>query len=1209
MAPPTEFIDKANALLANVKGKNSSIHDLQNKAIELAALLIREVPVIQTVKEKALQEQLARLMNDPAGKIFTTCMTDQCFRSQCNSRIADQLCYLMKKYGVPKYLSFDKRIEMKLFKTFGKLFSPLFVPTIKKIVKKETSGVILPAEKRQLRMHMARRRREGVRLNLNHLGEAVLGEEEALRRLQIYKEDLADPGIEYISVKISTIYSQLNLIAWDETLEILAERLRQLYDVAQSNFYVRADGKKVPKFVNLDMEEYRDLHLTIALFCKVLSEPQYKNVSAGIVLQSYLPDAFAMQQQLTTWALERFSSGGAPIKIRIVKGANLAMERVDASLHNWPQAPYPNKAEVDANYKRMIEYGCHPLRAKAVHLGIASHNLFDISLALLLRSQNNVEEYVSFEMLEGMADSLRRVVQAVSCDMLLYCPVAKEEEFQNAVAYLIRRLDENTAPENFLRSFFGLQPDSPEWNRQVSFFVNSFRMVHELADQSRRTQNRLESPTQPDLFASFENEPDTDWSLPQNIQWAKEILASWQNFKFESIPLVIDGKQITKTDATQMGIGKDPSLPNKTLFSYSLANENDIECALESAKGSLNTWKALSAVERSYLMSQVAVGLRQKRGELIGVMVANTGKTISEADSEVSEAIDFAEFYRRSLEELYSFPDIEWVPKGIVLVAPPWNFPCSIPCGGILAALAAGNCVLFKPAPEAIGVGWLVAQIFWNAGISQEILQFIVCQDEPIGTLLIKDPRLSAVTLTGATATAKYFLNMRPGIDLMAETGGKNALIITSMADRDLAIKDLLSSAFGYSGQKCSACSLAIIEAEVYDDPHFREQLLDAATSLSVGSAWQMKSKVTPLIRAPMEGDVLHQALTRLEEGEEWLLKPQPDPNNPNLWSPGIKMGVQPMSFTHQTEFFGPLLGVMRANHLAEAIEIANHTKYGLTAGLHSLDPREKDVWVEAVEAGNCYINRGITGAIVQRQPFGGCKESSFGSGFKAGGPNSLIPFMHPIQKSLPKEKASLGVIGEKLAAHLHEANFTEEQKHHWLTSIGNYAFYWNCYFSKEHDPSKILGQDNILLYRPHKQLLLRLNAGDDPMDLWRAIGAIAIVGGQLEISAEKPVIDLVSKLIEIAELHLTLTIESEEQLIRRLSEGQLRQVRLFSSPSTQMQEVLAKAACNVKIAPTLANGRLELLNYLREVSISYNYHRYGNLGEREEFNSARVAR
>ena len=252
-----------------------------------------------------------------------------------------------------------------------------------------------------------------------------------------------------------------------------AERLRQLYRAAIKHRYHRSNGTLVPKFVNLDMEEYRDLQLTVALFRKVLDEPEFHSLEAGIVLQSYLPDSFLLQQELTIWAMQRHLQGGAPIKIRIVKGANFAMEKVESALRLWPQAPYLCKEEVDANFKRMVAYGCQKEHARAVHLGIGSHNLFDIAYALLLRAENRVEREVSFEMLEGMADHLRRVVQQVAGDMLLYCPAAKKNEFQNAVAYLVRRLDENTAPENFLRHAFDLQSGTTEWNQQAKLFSDA----------------------------------------------------------------------------------------------------------------------------------------------------------------------------------------------------------------------------------------------------------------------------------------------------------------------------------------------------------------------------------------------------------------------------------------------------------------------------------------------------------------------------------------------------------------------------------------------------------------------------------------------------------------------------------------------------------------------------------------------------------------
>ena len=266
-------------------------------------------------------------------------------------------------------------------------------------------------------------------------------------------------------------------------------------------------------------------------------------------------------------------------------------------------------------------------------------------------------------------------------------------------------------------------------------------------------------------------------------------------------------------------------------------------------------------------------------------------------------------------------------PLGVVVVTPPWNFPLSIPAGGVLAALAAGNAVVLKPAPEAVLVGWWLANCLWDAGVPRDVLQFLPCPDDEIGRGLVTDPRVGAVILTGSVETARLFLGWRPDLTLFAETSGKNAIIVTALADRDQAIRDLVRSAFGHNGQKCSAASLAICEAEVYDDPDFRRQLRDAAASLAVGSAWELTSRITPLTQPP--GAALRRALTVLDEGEEWLLEPCPAGDNPQLWSPGIKLGVRPGSFFHRTECFGPVLGLMRAEDLDQAIALANATRSG----------------------------------------------------------------------------------------------------------------------------------------------------------------------------------------------------------------------------------------------------------------------------------------
>ncbi len=1192
----SSYLSNARSQLESVKGRPLSLDERKKEAISLTSDMLMQARKIRTHKEKKIQAELARMMQDPRGKAFTTSMTDQCFRSRRFSRVANQLIYLLNQFGVPVYLSFAKQFQLNAFRMVGDVCSFIFVPLASFMLRKQTSNVILPGEKKSLFKHMALRRQQGIRINLNHLGEAILGEEEAKRRLNIYLDDLAQPEIEYISVKISTIFSQINLLAWNDTIEKVSGRLRKLYRAAMSHQFVRADGTSSPKFVNLDMEEYRDLILTKEVFKKVLNEEEFHHFSAGIVLQAYLPDSHPIQKELTEWAVARIKTGGAPIKIRIVKGANLAMEQVEASIKGWHQAPYQIKTDVDANYKKMVAYGCVPEHAKAVHLGIGSHNLFDIAYAMLMRAENHVEAEVHFEMLEGMADHIRRVVHALSNDMLLYCPVATKKDFQSAIAYLIRRLDENTGPDNFLRHVFGLKPNTKQWEEQAALFAKACEDIGTISESPRRTQNRLEPPVHLNPEQPFENEADTDFSLSQNRIWAEDILNTWRHKKWEPIPVVINGKEIHQSKPE--GSGFDPSSPGQASYEYSMADWAQVDEALNAAKSYEAMWSSKPSSHRAHMLLTAAHKMRERRNDLIGVMMIDGGKTIYEGDPEVSEAIDFAEYYRRSILKMEACKDIQWTPKGTLLVAPPWNFPVSIPAGGILAGLAAGNCVLFKPAPEAVLSGWELVKILWDAGIPKEALQFINCPDEPVGSRLISDPRLDAVILTGATSTAKHFLRIRPSLDLAAETGGKNAMIITGMSDRDLAIKDLVQSAFGHSGQKCSAASLAILEAEVYDDPHFMKHLKDAVESLAVGSPWNPVSKVIPLIRSP--NDSLLKGLTSLDKGEKWLVMPKQDPHNPNLWSPGVKLGVKEGSFMHQTELFGPVLGMMRAKDLNHAIRLANGTPYGLTSGIHTLDEREYKKWLNEIEAGNCYINRGITGAIVRRQPFGGCKASSFGQGAKAGGPNYVAQFSIPKQVGLPREKNPVSERVNNLTTFIEKIDLTAEQLGLWYASIANYA-YWIKRFNHDHDPTKIVGQDNILRYRKRKGLCFRVQELDAPLDILRIFAAALTCNIEMRISWTR----------ETAPIHfdehwsramekLRFIEESEKHFNERVKQGSYSRIRLISQPNAHLQQAAAASACCITFAPVLANGRFELLHYLQEVSISTDYHRYGNLGIRE---------
>lgn len=1180
-------MNPAKKLLHSVCGRSLSPQERTDLAVELASLILTQSRQAERRGERKRQAKLARLMADPTAKAFTTSLADQCFRSHNPDRIADQMIYLIRRFGIPSYLSPLEKLKLKFFAAYGHHHAHQFVPLVTRQVRREMSHVILPGEPDKLARQIAHRHRAGLRVNLNHLGEAILGEEEAQGRLNTYLADLARPDVEVISVKISSICSQVNLLAWDETLQILKDRLRQLYRAASTHRY-----KDQPKFVNLDMEEYRDLRLTVALFQSVLDEPEFLDHSAGIALQAYLPDSFEIQRELTSWAIQRVASGGAPVRIRIVKGANLAMEQVEASLEGWPQAPYTTKEQVDANYKRMVNYGCRPAHAVAVHLGIASHNLFDIAYAMILRAEHKVEPCVTFEMLEGMADSLLRVVRSLTGNMLVYCPAAEKKEFHVAVAYLIRRLDENTGPDNFLRHLFNLRLGTDEWNEQKEAFTAACEGIGEVSSQPRRIQNRWIAPERLPRESPFQNEPSTDWSLPHHQRWAQSIIADGMARHPERIPLLIGGREIhSKGDRGQ---GFDPSRPGEPIYTYSLAGEKEVDLALSTAKKAEMAWSATAPAKRATLLMEVAYLFRQHRKELIEVMIADGGKAIVEADHEVSEAIDFLEYYARQIVELDLMKEVSWRPRGTILITPPWNFPCAIPTGGIAAALATGNCTLFKPAPEVVWMGWEIAQLFWKGGIPMEVLQFINCPEEPIGSQLIRDPRLNGVVLTGATSTARLFLRIRPDLHLSGETGGKNCIVVTDLADRDLAIQSLLLSAFGHAGQKCSAASLAICLPEIYEDRSFFDTLRDAAASLTVGSAWNLSTKVNPLIKPP--SGALLRGLTQLEEGEEWLLEPHSHPDNPNLWSPGIKLGVRPGSFTHTTELFGPVLGIMRAAHLDEACDLVNGTAYGLTSGIQTLDLREMQRWTRRVKAGNLYVNRTITGAIVGRQPFGGTKASSFGEGHKAGGPHYLTQFMQATELSLPQEQIPPSFKIQALESWIDGLEGDGEVRELFQASLRSYAYWW-VLFRKPSDPARLVGQDNLFRLLPRSGMALRLQRSDRPIDIARACAAAIICRVRLEVSWNP---EECPPLPDAWPAPLILVEESLERFCGRVAEGEIARVRTLSTPPSQLLEAAMRGGGYVCDEPVHALGRLELLHYLREVVICTNYHRYGNLGPRE---------
>lgn len=1088
---PSRDVAEADALVAD--------------AIELVDHWLRRAEELETRRARRTLRRLEGVVVDDAGVDFVMAFIDRVARPDDDRIAADQLGALVgSTRRLPDFLNPVDRLLLRVGSRLAPALPWLVMPLARRRMRGIVGHLVAPAEAAGLAGHLAGQRDQGWASNVNLLGEAVLGEAEAQNRAEALRGLLTQPDVDYVSVKLSSIVAQLNPWAHAASVDAVSERLAELIDTAES---------VTPRtFVNVDMEEYHDLELTLDAFERVLDTPERSHVSAGIVLQAYLPDALPALQRISAFARRRAESGGGEIKVRLVKGANLAMERVDAAMHGWTQAPYDTKAETDANFVRCLDWVMTPDNMGGLRLGVASHNLFHVAWAGLLAEQRDVTGRVQFEMLQGMAEGHAAAV-AESIDAgprpLLYTPAVDPADFDVAIGYLFRRLEETAAPDNFLRSLFDLTPGTDVFTAEAARFTASVADRDRPAIGARRDQDRSVAPTR--AFAPgepFRNEPETDPTLPANRRWLAAV-ASTPPHRLEADPIT------------------EPA---------------DVDRLADGAREAQRRWWKLPADVRREHLHRVGDELAARRAELMRTMADECGKTIAEADVELCEAIDFARYYGERTVELER-PGMAFEPFGLVSVIPPWNFPVAIPAGGVLASLAAGNGVLFKPAPEAVRCAELIHDAVTAAGLPEGLVAFVPAGDGDAGRRAVELG--DAVILTGSTETADLFRSWNPSMRLFAETSGKNALIVTPRADIDLAVQDLVRSAFGHAGQKCSAASLAILVGSLADSPRFRRQLIDAVETLEVRPAEDPEATVGPLIGPPNER--LMRAFGELDPGESWLVEPRLLDPERHLWQPGLRLGVRPGSWFHRTECFGPVLGLIHAETLDDAIAIQNDSAFGLTGGIHSLDPEEIDQWVEAVEVGNAYVNRAITGAIVQRQPFGGWKRSSVGPGAKAGGPNYV---------------AQLGTWRPLVAP---------------AVAAADYETVWADHFAAEHDPTDLACEANIFRYRPLARLCVRHGPDTEPAELDLVRRAAATAG--------------------VTIIESDASVETGAELGARLAGLEVERIRLVGV-AADAALLAAAAAMGVHIAdtPVVASGRIELLHCVREQAVSITRHRFGNL-------------
>ncbi len=850
----------------------------------------------------------------------------------------------------------------------------------------------------QVLKSIERIRKQSMTFTVDLLGEAVVTEKEAqayldqylllMERLteaskkwsQVPQVDVADgeplPKVQ-VTMKLTAFYSQFDPLDVEGSESKVAAHIRTLLRRA----------KELGVAVHFDMEQYRYKDATLAALKKLLNEDEFKERSdLGITLQAYLRDSYQDLQDLIAWAKER----GTPITVRLVKGAYWDQETITARQNFWPTPVYNHKSSTDANFERMTALLLE--NYDVLYAAIGSHNVRSQAHALAIVNALNIpSRNIEFQVLYGMADTIATALVKQGHRVRVYCPYG---DLIPGMAYLIRRLLENTANSSFLKQSLEDRPSAellaiPSWG-EGDRDEDEVLPVPIVSDNDSITRINLAA--------------DTDYAAVALRRDANASLNAVQQQLGKTYWPVLDGESVETADTIN---SVNPCDPDEVVGTIGQINIEQADQAVEAAKAAFKGWKKTPASERAGIIRRAGELLEERRHELNAWMVFEGGKPMQQADAEVSEAIDFCDYYAAEMERLdqeiaYDVAGERdryfYQAKGLVLVISPWNFPLAIPTGMTVAALVTGNCVMLKPAAVTSVIAAKLSEILIEAGIPKGVFQYLPGKGSTVGNHLVKHKDVNMIVFTGSQEVGCQIYAdaaiLQPGQKhlkrVVAEMGGKNAIVIDESADLDQAVQGVVYSAFGYSGQKCSACSRVVVVASIYKT--FVARLIEATKSLNVGIAKDPATRVGPVIDAAAQKNI--QGYIAKGKEEATLALELSAPEKGYFVGPVIFTDVKPDGVIAQEEIFGPVLAVLKAENFEDALEIANNTNFALTGGLYSRTPSHIDRAYEDFEVGNLYINRTCTGAIVGRQPFGGFKLSGVGS--KAGGPDYLLQFLDP---------------------------------------------------------------------------------------------------------------------------------------------------------------------------------------------------------------------
>jgi RHH-type proline utilization regulon transcriptional repressor/proline dehydrogenase/delta 1-pyrroline-5-carboxylate dehydrogenase len=923
------------------------------------------------------------------------------FPSLTNSKLLnDHICeYFGEDKDMPPVLSTGARMAGMLGSLGGAVLNKVISANIQEMARQ----FIVGENTGEAVKNMEKLRKDGFAATLDVLGEATLSEEEAefyvgtyLELLDALKDEQkgwkglagqgGDPGLDWghapkvnISVKPTALFCLASPQDFEGSVEAILRRIRRIC----------AKVVEMGGFLCIDMESHRFKDITLEVFRRLKME--YKDYPhIGVALQAYLKETDKDLADLLAWAKARHIL----ISIRLVKGAYWDYETVKAKQMGWQIPVWTIKAETDAAYERQARMilGNH----QVCHFGCASHNIRTISAVMETADELRVPEpRYEFQVLYGMAEPVRKGILKIAGRIRLYCPYG---DMVPGMGYLVRRLLENTANESFLRQSFAE-------DARIERLLEDPEKTAE-RERSERAAKPKKPVACPGGLPRFANEPMVDFTRADHRAAFPAAIAQLRTSLGKTYPLFIGGQEVTTTDLI---LTVNPAAPSEVLGRICQAGIPEVTKAIAAAKAAFPAWRDTEPHERAQYLLKAAGIARRRAFELSAWQVLEIGKQWDQAHADVGEAIDFLEYYAREMirlgapQRLGNAPGelnhYFYEPKGPAAVIAPWNFPLAISTGMASAAIVTGNPVIYKPSNITGIIGHHLVEIFREAGLPAGVFNYVPGRGSVMGDFLVDHPDISLIAFTGSMEVglriieraAKVHPGQRNVKKIISEMGGKNAIIIDDDADLDEAVPHVLCSAFGFQGQKCSACSRVIVLDAVYDK--FTDRLVKAAKAYRIGPSEDPANTMGAVADAAARKNILEYAALGKQEGK--LLYESPIPQGEGYWvALTIFGGITPQHRLAQEEVFGPVLAIMRAKDFDQAIEWANSTRFALTGGIFSRSPEHLARARRDFRVGNLYLNRNNTGAQVERQPFGGSRMS--GVGAKAGGPDYLLHFMDP---------------------------------------------------------------------------------------------------------------------------------------------------------------------------------------------------------------------